>query len=217
MKEGDSGKMRSYDNSTRREAAAVTRRRILDAATRILLSGGYAGMTVARLATAADVSPQTVYNAIGGKAQVVKAVYDTLLAGDEDPIPMSERPGFLAMRDSADPKAFFEAYAAWSRGIYARVGPLLGVLLEGGSGGDAALREFVATIEAERRTGNGHALELLRRSHGIPRSPGRAALHDAVWTLTSPEVADRLIRRCGWSARRYESWLARQLLRSYEG
>lgn len=209
--------MRSYDNSGRREAAAATRTRILDAATEILLSGGYAEMTVARLAAVAGVSPQTVYNAIGGKAEVVKAVYDTLLAGDEDPTPMSQRPGFLAMRDSAGPAEFFAAYAAWTRGIYARVGPLLGVLLEGGAGGDAALRDFVATIEAERRTGNGHALELLRKTHGIPRVPGRMALHDAVWALTSPEVADRLIRRCGWSERRYESWLSRQLLRSYEG
>ena len=37
-------------------------------------------MTIASLAKAAGVSPQTVYNSIGGKAAVVKAVYDVLLA-----------------------------------------------------------------------------------------------------------------------------------------
>lgn len=201
----------AYDNSRRREAAALTRARILDAAAEILLAGGYAGMTVAGLAAAARVSPQTVYNSIGGKAEVVKAVYDVMLAGDEEPIPMSERPDFLAMRHSADRESFLRAYAAWTRGIFERVGLLLGVLLEGGSGGDATLREFVNTIERERRIGNGHAVDMLEAAHGIPSPPGRDRLCDIVWTLTAPEIADRLMRRCGWSPEEYEGWLGDQL------
>lgn len=203
---------RSYDASRRLEAARQTRRRIVDAAREALLAGGYDGMTVARLAQTAGVSPQTVYNSIGGKAEVVKAVYDVMLAGDDEPVPMSERPEFLAMRASTSPAAFLAAYAHISRTIYERVGPLLGVLLEGGSGGDATLRELVATIDGERRTGNGHALDQLEAMDGIPAGVGRARLHDIVWTLTSPEVADRLIRRCGWSPADYESWLHHQLV-----
>lgn len=208
---------RGYDGSRRREAAQETRRRIVAAASEMLLAGGYAEMTVARLAEAARVSPQTVYNAIGGKAAVVKAVYDVTLAGDNDPTPMSQRPQFLAMRDSADPASFMRAYAAVARQIAERVGPLLGVLLEGGAGGDATLREFVATIEGERRTGNGHALDALEATHGIPTPPGRTALHDIVWTLTAPEVADRLIRRCGWSLDAYEQWLGDHLAAAVSG
>lgn len=202
---------RKYGGERRREAARLTRARIVAAAEEILLSGGYAGMTVAKLASVAEVSPQTVYNSIGGKAAVVKAVYDRLLAGDDDPTPMSERPEFAAMRDSEGLVEFLAVYAAWSARIYERVGPLLGVLLEGGSGGDATLRAFVSTIERERRIGNGHALDLLERTHGLPGVPGRDRLHDIVWTLTAPEVADRLIRRCGWPVQDYETWLAGQL------
>jgi len=203
---------RGYDVSRRLEAAQETRRRILATAYAMLLSDGYDQMTVARLARAAGVSPQTVYNSIGGKSEVVKAVYDVTLAGDDDPTPMSERPQFLAMRDSPDPVAFMRAYASVSRMIFEHVGPLLGVLLEGGAGGDATLRAFVATIEGERRTGNGHALDALQTTHGIPDPPGRATLHDIVWTLTAPEVADRLIRRCGWTPDAYERWLGDQLV-----
>ncbi|HNP58374.1 MAG TPA: helix-turn-helix domain-containing protein [Gordonia sp. (in: high G+C Gram-positive bacteria)] len=205
-------KRRSYDSPARREAARATRASIIAAAREILLAGGYDGMTVARLADTAGVSPQTVYNSIGGKAQVVKAVYDVMLAGDDDPTPMSQRPAFLALSTSSDPEAFFRAYAHLSRLIFERVGPLLGVLLQGGSGGDADLRALVTTIEGERRTGNGHALDRLEESHGIPDLPGgRARLHDIVWTLTAPEVADRLIRQCGWSPDDYETWLGDQL------
>ena len=208
---------RGYDATRRREAAQQTRRRILATAYDMLLRGGEAEMTVARLARAAGVSPQTVYNSVGGKAQVVKAVYDVTLAGDDDPIPMSERPQFLAMRESADPAAFMRAYAAVSRMIWEHVGPLLGALLQGGAAGDATLREFVDTIEQERRTGNGHALDHLDATHGIPTPPGRDRLHDVVWTLTSAEVADRLIRRCGWSLDDYERWLGDQLVAAVDG
>jgi hypothetical protein len=34
---------------------------------------------------------------------------------------------------------------------------------------------------------------------------------DHVWTLTAPEVSDRLICRCEWTLDAYASWLATQL------
>ncbi|MFT3898776.1 MAG: TetR family transcriptional regulator [Gordonia sp. (in: high G+C Gram-positive bacteria)] len=208
---------RDYDNSRRAESARETRARIIAAAYELLLSDGYAKTTVAGLAAAAGVSPQTVYNSIGGKAEVVKAVYDVTLAGDDDPTPMSERPQFLAMRDSVNAGAFMRAYAGVCRMIYEHVGPLLGVLLHGGAGDDAVLHDFLATIDAERRTGSGHALDALAATHGIPAPPGRDRLHDIVWTLTAPEVADRLIRRCGWSPDDYERWLGDQLAAAVGG
>ena len=36
-------------------------------------------------------------------------------------------------------------------------------------------------------------------------------LIDVVWTLTSPEVFDRLVRRSGWQSASYEAWLSVQL------
>ncbi len=64
---------RSYDNSSRAEAARETRLRILAAARRLIVSEGYRSFSIAALAEAAGVSPQTVYNAVGGKAEVLKA------------------------------------------------------------------------------------------------------------------------------------------------
>lgn len=180
------------------------------AARELLLGEGYAAMTVPLLATRAAVSPQTVYNSIGGKAEVVKAVYDVMLAGDEDPTPMSDRAAFRAVTDAADATSYGVAYAAWVRGIWDRVGPLLGGILAEGAGGDRALGQFVATIEEERRRGNLAGLQPLLERGGLSKQSMQAVV-DAVWTLTAPEVYDRLVRRCGWSPQRYERWLARQL------
>lgn len=205
MESGRAGK-RSYSTAKRAEQAGVTRARIVAAARELLLGEGYAAMTVPLLAQRAAVSPQTVYNSIGGKAEVVKAVYDVMLAGDEDPTPMSDRPAFRAVTGALSASSYAVAYAAWVRAIGDRVGPLLGMILAEGPGGDRALEQFVATIEEERRRGNLAGLQGLSLDERSLQS-----VVDAVWTLTAPEIYDRLVRRCGWSSRQYERWLARQL------
>ena len=209
---------RRYDTSRRDQAARETRRRVVDAARELMLEGGYRRMTIAGLAAEASVSPQTVYNSVGGKADVVKAVYDTMLAGDDDPRPMSERPEFLAVQAAEDAASWGAAYAALSLSIASRVGPLLGVLLDHGPGGDPVLEELVRTINDERRTGNQNALRGLTSRGLVPkRLAQRKHIVDVVWTLTSPEVYDRLVVRCGWSEASYRTWLGAELCAAVEG
>lgn len=207
---------RSYDISARQEASRQTRATILDVAIRLLTETGYQAMTIHGLAKAAEVSPQTVYNLIGSKADVLKAAYDVALAGDDEAVPMSERPEFLALRTSRSPRAHAASYAALSRHIYERVGPLLANVLDN-AGADPALSAFVATIEAERRTGNSHMVRALAERHGLPRGISADEVVDRVWVLTAPDVADRLVRRRGWTADAYERWLADHLALALTG
>ena len=194
----------------RLQSVQATRQRILDAARGLLLSGGYAQMTIAQLARTAGVSAQTIYNSVGGKAEVVKAVYDVMLAGDLEAEPMSDRPEFRAVTEAADLEAWARAYAVWCSSIAQRVGPLLAALLAHGPGGDPVLEQLVATMESERRTGNGHALRGLTERGLLSRDSLPRAV-DSVWVLTAPEAYDRLVHRSGWSVTAYESWLATQL------
>lgn len=207
---------RGYDNSSRAEAAKVTRRRIVDAALQMLLEHGYHATSVSALAAAAGVSAQTVYNAIGGKAAVVKAVYDVLLVGDDEPIAMPDRPEFRAMSLAPDRESFLRSYAALCSTIYERTGPLLGVLLAQGAGGDAGLQEFVATIDRERRIGNTNVLTALERTHGLEGDVDRTGLIDIIWTITAPEIYDRFVRRCGWTHEQYGVWLGEAFIAIFE-
>jgi AcrR family transcriptional regulator len=204
---------RTYDNSGRAEQAKATRAHIVQTATGLLLDGGYGAMTIAALADAAGVSPQTVYNSIGGKPEVVKAAYDTLMAGDDDDVALSDRPEFQAMFDAPDRPAFIGAYAAWVRLLHSRSGALLGALTARGT--DAALADFVATIERERYTGTTHAMTGLRSRIGLPEHISTEAaftrLIDGVWALIAPDTYARLVRLCGWTPAAYEGWLAAQL------
>ncbi|MEP9383066.1 TetR/AcrR family transcriptional regulator [Nocardioides sp. KR10-350] len=204
---------RAYDMSTRAERARSTREQIIATATGLLLDGGYAGMTIATLAESARVSPQTVYNSIGGKPAVVKAVYDRMMAGDAESIAMSDRPEFTSMFTAPDRAGFVTAYAAWVGLLHSRVAPLIGALTAHGV--DATLTDFLATIERERYTGVTHAMTGLRTRIGLPdriaTESGFTRLLDAVWALIAPDAYDRLVRRSGWSRDDYEEWLAGQL------
>jgi AcrR family transcriptional regulator len=203
---------RPYRTEVRAEQARATRSRIIAAAHALLLRpGGYAAMTITDLARAAAVSPQTIYNSIGGKAEVVKAVWDMTIAGDEDTQPMSERPAFRKVTEAADVDTYAAAYASWVRAIEDRIGPLLSALLAHGTAGDPVLEELVAKIERERRMGNANSLTGLIAHRQLPRHHRRTDLIDAIWTLTAPEIYDRLVHRAGWTPRAYERWLAQQL------
>jgi AcrR family transcriptional regulator len=199
---------RAYRSDVRDQGMRETRHRIIQVATGLLIEGGYAGMTIAGLARAAGVSPQTVYNAVGGKAEVVKAAYDLLLAGDDSTVPMSARPEFRAVTPAEDPAAYGLAYAAWTRAIYARVGDFLGALLAHGAAGDPVLEEFVTTIDRERRIGNELSIPAALAAE---LGPHRTQVLDVVWLLTAPEIHDRLVRRAGWTPEAYERWLAHEL------
>jgi AcrR family transcriptional regulator len=207
---------RPYDNTARAAGALATRRRIIEAARVMLLSDGYHGMSVSGLASSAGVSAQTVYNAVGGKAVVVKSVYDVMLAGDDEPVAMQDRPEFRAMSQAPDRERFVRAYAALCATIYDRVGPLIGVLLAEGPGGDTELQDFVATIDRERRAGNTNALAALESAHGLPPRLDREHLIDIVWTVTAPEIYDRFVRRCGWTHAMYAAWLAEALVAIFD-
>ena len=58
---------------------AARRRRILDGAAGLLAEGGPAELSMRRLADAADVSVNTIYNLIGGREAVIAALVDEVI------------------------------------------------------------------------------------------------------------------------------------------
>ena len=81
---------RPYDSAGRRGQAERSRATILDTAQRLFLEDGYATTTMAAIATAADVSVETIYKSFGSKTGLVRAIRDRGLAG-AGPRPADER------------------------------------------------------------------------------------------------------------------------------
>jgi AcrR family transcriptional regulator len=198
---------RAYTSTLRAEQARLTQRRIVDAAHRLFLEQGYGPTTMTAVAKAAGVSAQTVYNAFGGKAELLKRTHDIVLAGDDEPIPLAQRPEVKAMYADPDPERFLRAYVALGRRLNERLGPLVLVALAGAAAGDPDLTAHVGTINGERLIGTGMVARRLDELGALRPGLGLDAARDRIWTLNSVEVWELLTAQRGWSGDDYEQWI----------
>lgn len=199
----------AYDNSARSARARATRARVIDAARESFLARGFSGTTIALVAEEAAVSPETIYKSFGNKAALLKAVYDVTLGGDDEDIPLAERPEAIAVREARTGAEAVATYAALAWMIGSRTDPIVRMIM-GSRDTDAGLESFVETIHRERRVGSGMWIAHLQ-SKGWLRDdldPDRAA--DILWAVNSYEPRWLLTDR-GWSAEEFTAWLAETL------
>jgi AcrR family transcriptional regulator len=198
---------RRYDSATRLAKTRRTRMRIVEAARDLFLAGGYAGTTLDAVAAQAGVSPQTVYNLVGGKATLFKTVYDVTLAGDDEPVPLAGRPEFQRLLAATSSREVVTIYVALARVLWNRVGLLVAAATAQAAAGDKDLRAFVETIETERATGLRSLVEYMAERFGLRAGLTVAQAADIVWALTGPDAVDRLVVRRGWNWDDYQEWL----------
>jgi AcrR family transcriptional regulator len=196
---------RAYDASGRRAVAARNRQAVLTACHELLLAQGYQATTIRAVAERAGVSPELVYKAFGSKPGLVKAVYDTALAGDDESVPIGQRPAVRRIWATADPAAKIRGYAEFVADLNLRLGALAAVLAET----DPEVAQVRAVTEQERLTGLRAFTAHLAAAGVLAADAERAA--DECWVLTSLPVFAQLTMARGWSADAYRDWLTRML------
>ena len=85
---------RRYDSPRRREQAAATRQAVVGAARQLFERDGYPATSIETVATAAQVTPRTIYLAFETKAGLLRAVWNSALRGDVDSPPIAEQGWF---------------------------------------------------------------------------------------------------------------------------
>lgn len=196
---------RPYRSQLRQEQAAATRRAILDAASTAFLELGWAGAGVRPIASAAGVSPETVYAHFGSKTGLLRALLDQATVGDEEQVALAERPEFRAIGEG-DRADRVGAAARLITGINVRVAALLQLLREAARS-DPDLAELLRDSLARRRLDSARGVAM-----AIGREPTTAE-RDGNWAVTSPEVYLLLVADSGWTPEQYEQWLAHILER----
>jgi AcrR family transcriptional regulator len=204
-------KTRPYDNARRAAAAGRTQQRVVDTAHRLLLERGYAGLAMADLAAEAGVSVPLLYKVFGTKPQLVKRVYDVLLAGDVDPVPVAQRPAIQALAADPDPRGKLARYAALGRAMVERAGPLVSALLAAARAGEPDLQAFAATIDRERLAGAAALATHLAEAGALAPGLTVERARDLIWLHTAPDSYRLLVMERGWALDDYERWLAASL------
>lgn len=197
---------RRYESPRRREQAEATRLSILDAAERLFLADGYAGTSMARIASEAGVALKTVYLAFETKAGLLRALWHLRLRGDSDDVPVGQRAWFREVLDEPDPERQLRLNARNSRRVKERLALLTEVLAEAASvdsDADALHRRMQTEFYENQRT----ILESIEASGALAKGLSLDRAADVLWTLNHPASYLLLTRERGWSPDEYEGWL----------
>lgn len=203
---------RAYRSARRAEAAAGTRRTIVEAAGRLFREHGYA-VQMPAIAAEAGVAVETIYRTFGTKAALFRAVVDALLAGGtaRAEVPVEDRPAIRAIRAESDPTRQVARYAATQPSIHRRAGPLLRALRDV-KATDPDLARLWSALESARLEGQARFIAFLADTGGLRRDRSIDVATDILWTLSSLAVYDAYVTDRGWTDADYQAWLTGALV-----
>jgi AcrR family transcriptional regulator len=174
----------------------------------LFVERGYRSTTIESIATAADVSVETIYKRFGSKAGMLKAARDAAVADAPEseeffafPAPPIER----ALRASTDQQVQVRSLAQFSSRRLERLAPFHRMLRSAGTG-DPELGEFIAADHAARRERQRDNIETIAANGPLRLAPDEAA--DTYAALANPDVYLLLTDQFGWSAERFAAWLS---------
>jgi AcrR family transcriptional regulator len=195
---------RRYDASGRRERAARTRDAVLSAARRLMLEEGYTATTVARIAAEAGTSVDTIYKAFGGKAGIVRALWQRGLAG-QGPVPAPVRSDALSSTET-DPVSVLRGWGQFTTEVGPPLMPIM-LLIRAASITDPEMAALWAEAEQQRRVRMRHNARRLQRRGWLRRGITLEQATDILWTYSSTEFYELLVIKCGWPINRYGQFI----------
>jgi AcrR family transcriptional regulator len=207
-------KRRRYDSPRRRAQAARTRHDIIEAARRLFEENGYAGTTLAAVASEADVVVETIYRSFDGKAGLLEEVIRAAVAGGANraQVPVTERRAIRAVIEEPDARKKIALHSATQPGIHARSGPLLRALREAAAA-DENLQRVHERLEGQRLDGMDQYAQDLIATGQTRKDLSQDDIRDILWTITSIEVHNHLVTQRQWSAEKYAEWLTDTIAR----
>lgn len=192
----------------RAERAAVTRRRIAEAARAMFSRQGYGASTLTAIAAEASVAVQTVYAVYGSKAGILHALREEVLYQPE------AGALFAAALQEQDSQLQVELFARSIRWRW-EFGHDVVAILDDAASTDPTLRIEVDQALTIRRSGLARLAVLLGPGLAAGVDVDRAtAILDA---LTLPAVYAEFIDVNGWTPDEYETWLATSLRQQLVG
>ncbi|WP_280341449.1 TetR/AcrR family transcriptional regulator [Nocardia neocaledoniensis] len=186
-------------------------KRVMLAARELFERDGFRPTTIAAIAERAGVSAESVYKAFGTKAALAKAVFDLVIAGDDEDVPVYQRPEQQAMLAEPHVRRKIEMFVAGLARRQARSATVQ-FLIRDGRHVDDSLTPVWDKLAEEGLTGmtmlGGHLLATGQLRPGIELDEVR----DVLWNYLAIDTYERLVLARGWSVRRYADWVARALV-----
>ena len=181
----------------------------------LFVEQGYTTTTVAEIAAAAEVSPQTIYKSLGGKSGLLEAIIDEAAArawrcalrtadvvGRDRRVAVSRRNGLRP---------------TWPRAAACSLAPDRST--PSSVGRWVARRSSTTCAHDSFRPGSNETPRISGPTSATPFDPG-SRLREAAqryFAISSPELYDLMTQQLGWSVAHHQRWLAETAARDLLG
>ncbi len=197
-------KKRSYRSTARNRQASQTRGRILASAKHLFESEGFEGVTIEKIAQAADVSIPTIYSLFQSKRGVLFALMDEALPTDQ----------FNALVERSiqerSPKERLCISAKIARQMYDAERAQMNIFR-----GVAFLAPEFKELEKEKEMRRYNRQEVTIKAMVAEKSLAKGLTltkaRDILWAFTGRDLYRMFVVEQGWTSDEYEKWLAQLL------
>lgn len=196
----------SGDSKNGQARTRLARAAVVGAARTLFLERGYAATTVEAISDLSDVPPATVYRLFSTKLGILKALLDVSIAGDDEAVPLTNRPQVRALLADPDPRNQLSGFAGITSGIMSRTEPVYRILVSAASS-DPDAAALLAEQTRHRRVGQSQIARSLARAGALRPELRERQAADIIHALMSPEVYRLLVGDRGWRPEQYERWL----------
>jgi AcrR family transcriptional regulator len=197
----------SGEPGTRRAAQArATRRRIIDGAAKLFVEQGYAATTLDQIAKDAGVAVQTVYFHFRNKATVLKEILDVAAVGDDEPVPLLDRPSARRVREEPDGRRALAIWMRNARAIFGRAAPIMKIVRDA-AGSDPEMAAQWQTSQAQRHMGQRAFVQQLADKQALRPDLTVDRATDILFCLVSFEVYLLFTAERGWTPTQWEHWI----------
>ena len=185
----------------------LARAAVVDAARTLVLEHGYGATTIEAVSALSDVPPATVYRLFSSKRGILKALLDVSIVGDDEDVPLADRPHVRSLFDHPDPSEQLASFAGVTAQVNSRTAPIYRILVSAANS-DPDAAALLDEQTRQRQAGQGLIARSLARAGALrPKLRERDAA-DIIHALMSPEIYALLVTDRGWPPERYERWLA---------
>lgn len=189
----------------------LARQAVVAAARTLFLERGYAASTVEAISNLAEVPSATVYRLFASKIGILKALLDTSIAGDDQPVAVEDRPNVVLLFAEPDPIRLLTGFAGVTTAINQRTNDIYRVLVSA-AGSDSAAAGLLDNLQQQRDSGQRQIVNALARNGSLRDGLQEQDAMDMVHAIMSPEVYRLLVVDRSWAAEKYQTWLATTLV-----
>lgn len=190
---------------TRADRTRQNRRRMLHSARELFVTHGYAATTMERIAEQAGVAVQTLYYTFQTKGQLLCEVVDMTAAGEDDPVPVAQRPWVKEMLTATSGQRILALGVEHGTDIFERAAPLWPAVTAAAA--DPHVEQYWREVAANRRAGQGRMVARVDELGALRQGLDTDRATDLVVVLFGHDVFRGLVIEAGWSVPDYKAWI----------